>query len=278
MYYKQWAQARAHTPLKLLNLPILKDFEERLELLNILAHHVDEQVPGLVYSEGSPNFSMFKLTPNGVYIGNKNPMLHLWKRVDIDTTCITNLLAKANEKYKVEDEIVIFDKPYHLFLLQMASSKDLESTVKALHYATTNRLRTVFKTHPVPGDGTDFTKLWDAFKRHDLISDYTILVDKANVDSLIKNASFVYSSDSAATFNAVLYDIPVATFRPMDLSEIVPIINSPSDKITPVVDKDRFMSWYCNNLTIDIDKISCNTKLLRIHSAYISGKSIEEIF
>jgi len=261
---------------------MLQRFETELFNLSAECFHCDVMNPrpnSLIYSEGSANFNLFKLTPNAQYILS-NPMLNLWKRTDIDSNIIKVFELMSNSKYLQTNTSQRIGRSYNLFLMQMASTVDLRFTVDALKYATEQKRFTVFKTHPAVGDGTDFPALWETFKKHRLVSDYTIMVD-GDLQSLIDDADIVYSADSACTFNAMLKGIPVFNYRINEFSEIVPILDTSKDMPITIIDHEdllRFLSWYYHKLSIDVNQDSFPQRLQSILEQHLAGKPISEIF
>lgn len=279
MWHDSWVQIRKDFPIKLRNAPLLKKFEEGMDCSQAV-HRDIARIGSLVYNEGSPNFAKFKITPNAEYIIT-NPRLNLWQGIKSDPN-IWDRVAGVNEKYDVQESNVELDREYDLFLLQMAQTKDLKETVDALFYATKNKRYTVFKKHPVVGDGTDFDSLWEVFKQKGIVSDYTVLLDGGENESLIRGASLVYSADSAVTYNAVLQGKPVATYRDTDLSEIVPVIKSArniADLRAPNrKDVEQFLTWYHDRLIVDVTLDGYKDKRDHVINMYMNGASTGDIF
>lgn len=282
VYYQTWAKLRSDSPLKLDNVNTLKQFETVLCSITKQYTHCDvsnSRNNQLVFSEGSANFGLFKLTPNGDYITH-NPMLHLWKKSDVDSNILKTFEGMTNSKYSQPRCVNTPNTPYNLFLLQMASTVDLKPTVDALKYASEQKRFTLFKIHPAPGDGTDFNLLWEMFKKNDLVSDYTVLVD-GSLSELISEADIVYSADSACTFNAILAGKPTFNYRTNEFSEIVPLLRTSKDMTIPTInhtDVLRFLTWYYYKLSIDINSPIYQQRIKYIVDAYHSGKSTAEIF
>lgn len=264
---------------------MLSSFEDALSRLSVDAAHADIYngvSDVLVYNEGSANFNLFKITPKGHYIQSSNPMLHLWKRVDIDTNVLKRFETRCNSKYTQPNSTAVsVGQPYNLFLMQHVASKDLRYTIDALKYATEMKRFTIFKTHPAVGDDTNFDRVWEIFKSKGLISDYTVMLS-GNMHNLIANADLVYSADSAGTFNAMLSSIPTVNYRINEFSEIVPLIETSKtllNKPIPQEDLLRFLTWYHDVLAIDIlDMQAAELKISRIAELYNLGFRTVDIF
>jgi len=282
MFHQLWLQRRLQSPLKIDNYESVKVFEQSLARYTTNYLHGDDaplNTNTLVFNEGSANFNLFKLVPGGAYITH-NPMLHLWKGVDIDSNILSIFTSQNNTKYRQCEEPINIGRPYNLFLLQMASTADLKQTVDALKYATEDKRFTVFKTHPATGDGTDFQKLWEAFKRNGLVSDYTELVD-GSLEDLIDHADVVYSVDSACTFNAMLKHKPVFNYRVNEFSEIVPVVStSKNHNISPISEPDllRFLTWYYHYISININRFNYEQRIEQIVHQFNTGRTIREMF
>ena len=125
-------------------------------------------------------------------------------------------------------------------------------------------------------------KAWEVYVREGLTSEYSIFIDNVNTDSLIPNANRVYSADSAVSLNAMLAGKPTATFHPMDLSEVVPMITEPEelDNVEPVPlsVQNQFLSWYYHKLVIDIDSPDFESKMESIMIRFKNGEGTKEIF
>lgn len=304
--WKQWLVLRKHQPLKLKNFPHLSKFSESIKRLSDKhqipyvfadAHKAQYLEYSLIFRGGSPNYKLFKMTPYGDYV-TRWPMYHLWKDCDIDEGIIDRFNAMPNNRYIQPDSKTETPESYDLYLMQMnlASTPmlphnphlDVESGTpkddvvcrKALKYVKENKIYTIFKAHPTTTIPS--SKVWEIYKREGLVSEYSIFVDDVNTDSLIPKANRVYSADSAVSLNAMLAGKRVATFHPMDLSEVVPMIKTPEDldDIEPISleDQKRFLSWYYHKLAIDIDDPNYEDKMESIMIRFKNGERTREIF
>jgi hypothetical protein len=301
----RWAQRRLRNkqPTKLKNFHYIKKFndtllevyDEYVEMYDVIGRFNLSRVnfynynmnahrlKHLLYSEGSPNFQHFTLTPSGEYaVGAYNPMYHLWKDFETDPNILPFYRSLGNNKYEQPKGSMEIGQPYNLFLLQMARTRDTIETIKALLSTRVTKKLTIFKTHPLVGDGSNYHDLWKYYIELGLINEYTKLVDNCNVDSLIRNADLVYSSDSAATMNAMLIGKPVITYKRMYLSEIVPILTNHQQllNLQPVPEEHlaRWMSWYYHKLVIDLDDPNYKEKMRYIVKSYLDNKTVKEIF
>ena len=140
---------------------------------------------------------------------------------------------------------------------------------------------TVYKAHPCASD-VNSRIVWDAAIKNQLTSDYSMYCDDIDLDILIRNSNVVYSADSAAILNALLIGKKVASYRPTDLSEIVPIISKAEQietiSIPNIEDISKFINWYVNVLCIDVNKEDCIDKIKYIIKCHKENKKFEEIF
>jgi hypothetical protein len=278
-FLKQWASRRIKHSIKLDNYAFLEQFCKELARLNVPVNHLDDAKykSKLWFNEGSPLFCNFIVSKEGKLVYK-----------DFKTTCWLSYpekdlsVFKTANKYKQTSMQVNINQPYNLFLLQLAATRDLKETLDALYWATHNKVYTVFKAHPCPGDGSNYDALWALFKSKGLISDYTVLVSDANIDHLIDNANIVYSADSAGSFNALLANKQVATYRAFPGTSIVPRISTSKDlSAIPTIgekDKNSFLSWYFYNLPVCVTQEGWQDKLRYIVRGFTSGKTFDEVY
>lgn len=287
--WKKWVVDRKHDPLKIKNLPHLIKFCDVVDAASqkygipcvmYEAYPVAGHETTLTYQAGSPNFNLFRLLPGGWYI-YRNPFLHLWKECDVDEGIEDVFAGMSNDRYHQPHGAVELPADYNLYFMQIESQllRDDQACRSALSHARETKTYTVFKSHPATDIPSKVT--WERYTNEGLISEYSIFVENMSTDDLTRNANFVYSSDSAASFNAFLQGKRVATFHQTDLSEIVPIIETPYelDNIQPASSEQRkqFLSWYYHNLSIDIFKDGFDEKIHDIVQMASVGKTAEEI-
>jgi hypothetical protein len=305
--WKTWLVVRKDKPLKLKNFPHLFKFSESIKRLSekhqipyvfaeaYIAMYFDYT---LIYRGGSPNYKLFKMTPHGDYV-TRWPMYHLWKDHPIDDGIIERFLAMPNNRYMQPNTVIETPESYDLYLMQMNITKfkvtnhinpnwDFEKDAPkddvvcrmVLKYVKENKIYTLFKAHPTTSMPSE--KAWEVYKRDGLVSEYSIFIDNVNTDSLIPNANRIYSADSAVSLNAMLAGKKVATFHPMDLSEIIPMIKSPEEldliQPVPIEDQKRFLSWYYHKLVIDIDDPNYEDKMESIMIRFKNGERTKELF
>lgn len=284
-YHYYWARNRL-VRKKLLNFEKFKIFSDAIYYHDSKnqVFHIDQyknKINGaLFYSEGAPNFNLFKLTPGGEYI-RKFSTNTLWKQYEANYDILSKFTTFENNKYIQEETGSIEYDNYDLFLMQMSHTKDKQVFYDALIYATSMKVLTLFKAHPVASDKPSI-EVWREANTNGLVSDYTVFVDNVSVDQLIENANIVYSADSAASLNAILAGKKTATFRKNDLCEIIPTISSPEELSTVTPPRmeivSKFLNWYYNRLCIDINDDAFEDRISYILKSYNNNKSFEEIF
>lgn len=210
----------------------------------------------LVWFIGSPQNLFLKFVFQNEYtlIRKNTPEHNFWKTFEIDPNIKELLLSKETDKYiQVQDNSSLPEK-YDLFLLQLVSCKDREQSFKALKFIKEQKIPTILKRHPLHKTHF-FEDFWKEAKERGVTSEWAIPVF-GDSNSLIKNASKVYSVDSASSFNALLHNVPVYTFEKMFFSEIVPLCDIyDMDKTKQPSQEDilKFLSWYYHSFVIDVE-------------------------
>jgi hypothetical protein len=239
------------------------------------------------YSENTPIFYHFKLSPNGYFLYNYKPD-PLWQAHDIDTN-ILSFYNKQTNKYKQPDNKFNFQYPYILFALQSLPARtDIKKLIEVILWAEKNKTYLLFKKHPFSKPNDVFDKLFTAMRSKKLITKYAILVSyDFNIDYLISACEGLWTFSSGTGFQALLKNKPVSVFKVQsfcaDYYPIARLCSSPEEAYNnKSISEDtvkRFFSWYYNKLVIDLSTKDCEEKIYnRLHDVYIKRKSIEEIF
>jgi len=276
-----WKQGRQHQESKFTNYYKLNNFHKALENLKndytgtISYHKFNKKFNAtllnntLEYTENSPIFEYFKLSPNSYYL-NEFPDDNLWRSCDIDSSVYS--LFQDTNKYKQSPELFIFDKPYILFTLQSNGSKlvhsfNAETFIRIVMWATTNKKYILFKLHPYHFPNSNIETCWKYLDKKGYISDYVMLVDKRyNLDHLIKNAEQVWTFSSGAGMQAVIYNKPVAHFwKNVDFFPVANFVTTPEEayltKKPSNEDITRFLTWYFTKLTINSESVNLEKRL-----------------
>lgn len=296
--WERWASSVAtRQPNKLINLKALKKFNEALDVIankhdvpysmrkSASRNHMFDIT--LIYIGGSPFYNHFKLTTAGDYI-YQNPKLNLYKNWDIDENILSVYDDTKMNRYTQPDGIFQPDREYDLFLMQQLHNgkdatlapKDEAITLDAIRYATETKTYTIFKAHP--STSVPNKVRWDMWEDNGLISEYTKYIDNCHLTDVIKYANRVYSANSAVSVNALVLGKPVATYRPIDVSEIVPTITTAyeMDNIfaTSKEETMQFLTWYYHRLSINIDLDGFEDKIERIVQGNKLGLTTKELF
>jgi len=171
------------------------------------------------------------------------------------------------------------NKTNRLFEKKYVMPRDEWATRDAIKYATENKRYTIFKkSHVVT---PNYIKKWSDFEKEGIINEFTIYTD-ANMDYLIQNSNFVYSSDSMSSFQALVMEKPTATYYNTIISEIIPVIKTAKEmenigKIKKEI-KLRFLSWFYHKLSIDIYSQDAEEKIENIVKRFKNGERTKEIF
>ena len=211
--------------------------------------------------------------------GNIIKKIHLWKNTEIDHDILTKLAG--SNKYEQPNDKPPLPKDFDLFLMQLHKKKDFDATKDALKYATNNQILTLFKAHVstyIPN-----RESWKQFEEAGLTSEYTRFVDNpCNIDYIIEKSRLVYSSDSAASFNAIIKGKPVCTYHDNDMSELIPKINTATEirniKTLDYNDIKNFFSWYYLIHTLNIRNKDFYRKAESIAVKFKRGMTTKEIF
>jgi hypothetical protein len=247
----------------------------------------------LEYSENSPMFNLFKLSPNGYYIYNYN-QLDLWKKHDIDHNIIEFLNDKNTNKYNQNNKIYEFDEEFILFPLQSLYVRfDANIFIRCVIWAEKNKKYIIFKKHPFSVADDHIDKVWKHLQQKGIIKQYAKLIThEYNLDKLIDAAKMVWCFSSGAGTQALLKRKPLSFFswdikgrvRPfVDYAPIAHLSNGPEDaysnKNINEEDLKRYFSWYYHKLVIDLDNNDYEQKIYnRMYDFYVKDKTIEEIF
>ena len=309
-YHEQWAKNRQDTSSKVAKVNYLKEFEEALCELDfkLPPKHIDildntnvgYLQNTLIYSEGSPIFHHFNISPGGELlhkagrgfasgVGCLNRFRNLWKWHDIDSNILDQY--KDDKKWQIdldsvtEEELTFVKKgEFDLFPLQFFDSCDMPETFDAIKCVFRTGKPTIFALHPVThADIEKYGKIWDQFIEAQIVPDGAFLIHGRDTNSFIPYADKVYSANSAVSFSAMIAGKPTATYRATPWSEVLPVIDSAMHDVkdlkpVPEDDMKRFLSWYYNKFTIDLHSSDWKSKLEKIVEKKNNGKDFEGIF
>jgi len=311
-HYEEWVRIRKDSNPKIEKAKYLKEFEDALSELDfkLPPKHIDlinnsnlNYVQNtLIYSEGSPAFHHFNISPGaelihkagrgfGPGIGCLNRFRNLWKWHDIDSNILDQYKNDKKWDTDLEDvkakelnEFTSNGNEFDLFPMQFFDSVDMPETSDALRCALKKNRTTLFVLHPTTHeDNEKFAKIWDHLTELLIVPPSAKLVYGRDTNSIIKHSRVVYSANSAVSFNAMLEGKPAATYRITPWSEVLPLIDSAMhdlEKIKPVPEEDlkRFLSWYYNKFTLDLHSSDWKTKLEKIVEKSNNGKGFEGLF
>lgn len=282
-YAKGWAIYRQDKLPKLRKAFDVKTFEDELFKTEIKAIHIDivdrqnldAYADTFVYSEGTPNFHHFTCSKKAEYVhisgqgwfdylGTNNPYKNEYKNYDIDSTIIDFYLSLENNKFGIKRNkpnwANLPDK-FDLFVMQQPTTKDRNETQDVLRYAKNTKRHVIFSAHPSSNDAHD----WEIFEKSGLVCEYTHFVNDINTNDLAKKCQRLISACSGVNFLGLLHNKPTFSYRNMPWSEISSVIkdatNEINDKTPEKQDLLRFLSWYYNEITIDIQSKDWRNKL-----------------
>jgi hypothetical protein len=280
----EWRAARANQPSKWVHShwiakfnqvaeQHLHEFDGRLEYYKFNKLEANRAGRGVLeYTENTPIVNLFKVSPYGYYLNNYD-VNDIWRYWDLDSNIINVYQNMQTNKYQQGDQKYDASN-YILFPLQAnrtfaRHSFDLKILLKCILWATANQRTILFKLHPHTDPAGHVYRYWNDLKAMGVISKYTVLVlPEYNIDELIANADAVWSFSSGAIMQAAIAGKPVASFWPShDWLPIAPFCDSPESAaaITELntEDRDRFLSWYYQSLTIDVSAANFEQRLVQ---------------
>ena len=264
-YYKVWYKSRQGVPEKLINLKYIKMFGEAIQgLIDPKRIDWEEKIREFRYTGGYANFHLMRFS-KGFYI-DVFPVWGYYKDAPDTEDGYQYFLKQKNDRYGQHEGIFEKQRPYTLFPLQMTGRKDLRETLRYMAWATASKTYTIFKSHPCPGGGTYYSKLWEQAEMMGIASEYTEFVDGYRSEEMIRDADRVVSVDSGCTFKAILHDVPTCTLRgPSMTTDIVPLVKTDNSildvKAVPKKDKMQWLNWFYNRVCIDFHKDDYAEKL-----------------
>ena len=270
----EWRMARSDQPSKWANSHYfsrfnqavekhVNDFSGRLEYYKFNKSKENIAPPGVLeYTENSPIINLFKVSPYGYYLNNYKEN-DIWRQWDIDSSIVDHYQNMQTNKYEQGNEHYN-GGGYILFPLQSNRtyanhSFNLKKLMQCMLWANANKRTILFKLHPHTDPNGHLIRYWGDLEKLGVTSKYTQLIGaEYNIDSLITNADAVWSFSSGAILQSVLKGKPTVSFWPYhDWLPVAPYCNTPEDaaKVTLLYGgtRDRFLSWYYQSLTIDVN-------------------------
>lgn len=254
---------RINQKSKLDNLPEYEKFHWALDKLkdsydcSIKHRYLNTSASNyLEYEEGNPNFSLFKLSPNGWFISNFSEGNQLWVQEPIDEDALAIFDGLPNAKYKSDGFIPELPEDFILF----PSQGDIDELPILLQLADKAReLKTpvVIKEHPFQGPELSLSKIRSALKVAGLNGDYIWVVEAdANTTEILNRAREVWTLSSGVGFSALVLGKQVIAFRDTDFSCLGNLARDVPDALSlPKIsteDRLKFLSWYINKFTINV--------------------------
>lgn len=287
-----WSIERRSTPSKLANAKYIQLFNKHVRstqndyngYIRYFELPAKTRSDHLVYIEGTPFFSLFKLTPNGYFIDYYQPDDY-WKSAETDPKIIQRLLARNANKYiQTSDTIDLNLDRYILFPMQRPSLQ-IKLIEQCLQWAKDNKRHIVFKTHPMPVDEVDLMVYWSDFNNRGLLSKYSHLVDNVNTDVLVDNCEMVWTTNSGVGTQALLKGKAVAYFEndyDFTYGPIATFCKSVDDAANATISIDnveKYFSWYYHKFAIDMQAVNYREKInQRFDMFYNRGYTVEQLF
>lgn len=280
-YYKQWGKQRLKDPPKLMRVKYVKEFCEIFDpYLDLSELHWEDHSCKYRYTGGYGNFHMMRFS-KGMYV-DTFPNLNQYKEAVPDEDVYDYFKEQGNDRYGQHSRVFEPQDNYFLFPLQMTRTKDYENTIKAFKWATENKKLVLFKTHPAPGDMTDYASIFRTFFKMGLFSDYTKVVHGYRSEELVENADLVFSSDSALSLKAFIKGKPIVHMREHNMmNDIVPTYSNLDgiEKVVeaPLEERIRWLTWFYHCVCHDFHGEGYQDKLIRKLKFYEDGHSDEDL-
>lgn len=234
----------------------------------------------LVYEEGNPNFRLYKVSPNGIFINYHDEKNHFWKTTPINEGTVEKVLSMQNHKYDTAKGQPHLPEKFVLVPLQRAILEN-EHLERIAQWARVNKSYVVFKEHPCSSETESFDQIIASIKGR---SRYTLFASKdACIDYLIEKCQSVWTLNSGVGFTALLRGKPVATFLKTDHSvfgnRVRNVIDASQVKAPSQRDLFQFITWYHDIFAIDIDADDFESRLdQRFDAVFNKGHTIKELY
>lgn len=280
-YYIEWYKNRYNEPHKAIRLKYVKEYCEIFDpYVSLEDMHWEDHSCKYRYTGGYANFHMMRMS-KGLYV-DYFPKTERYLEADTEDGILDFFRSQGNDRYGQDEGIYKPDRSYYLFALQMTRTKDFNETVKALKWATENKQYTVFRAHPVPGDITNYNKIWNYFYKEGLLSEYTNLAQGYRSEEMVANADLVFSSDSALSFKSILMGKPTVQMRDNNmLVDIVPTLPDLTgiEKVKAISDDQlsQWLTWFYHCICHDFHGEGYKDKLLRKLKFYEKGHTDEDL-
>ena len=207
----------------------------------------------LCYEEVSPMSNLIALTPKQYLFFNFMPS-NIWKASKICEHSVDKILTMTDTKYLATNIVETYYLPDNYIFFAISSiTLNTKTIIQVIKWATENKKYVVFKDHPYPVDSVRAKDYWHLFKP--ILSEYTILLDQGDLNTLINNADCVWVYESGVGIKALLSGKRIAYFYPGTFSNLVGVSRTPEEAfIQQMPNKEdiyRYLSWLYTKVVID---------------------------
>lgn len=242
------------------------------------------EYPGrmIEYRMGSPAPWLIKFTPQGHGL-NDFAICEHYRDVEPEPGLLAKLCslhrAGGFTRYSPQTCSEHFEPGYILFTMQglgqapFCERKGEDYADEAIAWANENRRRIVIRWHPTSGDALEPETWWRSRER----GHYASLSVTSPINTLIAQCSQLWTLSSATGLEALLYAKPVSLFGQADYAVCAHQATCAetafhTEPRLNTIEIERFLTWYCRRLCIDIRDDSCIEKLRdRIMRYFIAG-------
>jgi hypothetical protein len=292
---------RQFNPIKLKNEPVLRRMftviAKAVSGLNegegFIYHNLlnGSEYPGrmIEYRMGSPAPWLIKFAPQGHGL-NDFTLCERYRDVEPEPGLMAGLRGLHQTggftRYSPQTCREHFEPGYILFTMQglgkapfcERSGEDLAN--EAIAWANENRRRIVIRWHPT-SDDTLTPETWWRSRERGL---YTSLSVTSPINTLIAQCSQLWTLSSATGLEALLYAKPVSLFGDADYAVCAHSARCAETAFhtqprLSMQDMERFLTWYCRHLCIDIRDDGCIERLReRITRYFIAGCDTQDFY
>jgi hypothetical protein len=279
-----FVSARMDQRGKLINARLYNDFMSAIANIaqdfdGVFAHRFSghDNASFIEYEEGSPNFSLFKVSPNGWNISKDFIRYDDFVWSDYGGIGFDIIRSMSGHKYKTMNANLLIDGDFVLFPMQ-SNAQIYQILDDAIYVANQKNKLLVIKEHPFPSSGFTAKDILHYLMSNGIGSNKAVVAGmNVNIDGLINGCSEVWTINSAVGFRATLLGKRVVTLQRTDYSVFGNVVSSVFDvDLPPSVSMDkvkRYFDWYLRKFTVDINAADFHEKLRERLSRIKDGAS-----
>jgi len=255
-----------------------------------LSYYANPESFDLYFSESTPIFHFFKISPKRYYINNFQ-LKNFYKFTDIDEAALEQVYGNSkSDKWIIQKPPISFSYNFPYVLYAMGQfTWEIETIKKMKEWTEKNKVHIVLKPHPtIWNDQPDLlvqnNNWYSVFKRKGWINEYIHLAKSDNIHDLIADPNCIqfWTNHSGTALNAILANKPTSFFLIKDGVDYYEISNKckyhdfdSAYENALLNDKDdlyKWISWYYNYLVLDLKNKNASEILdQRLYRYYEKG-------